>query len=68
MRRLPLILILATLSVVLTIIVSRDPERAERLSAMYRSVTLTGETREMVVMLLAFGIGAFIVYLTVTRR
>jgi hypothetical protein len=68
MRRLPWILILATLSVVLTIVVSRDPERAERLSTMYRGVTLTGEMREMVIMLLALGIGAFIVYLTVTRR
>ncbi|KLK92683.1 hypothetical protein AA309_13480 [Microvirga vignae] len=68
MRRLPWILILATLSIVLTIIVSRDPKRAERLSEMYRSVAFTGETREMVIMLLALGIGAFIVYLTVTRR
>ncbi|PVE25590.1 hypothetical protein DC522_04520 [Microvirga sp. KLBC 81] len=68
MRRLPWIVILATLSVVLTIIVSRDPERAERLSEMYRSVAFTGETREMVIMLLALGLGAFIVYLAVTRR
>lgn len=68
MRRGSWILILATLSIVLTIIASRDPERGERLSQMYRSVTLTGETREMVIMLLALGIGAFIVYLTVTRR
>ena len=68
MRRLPWILILATLSIVMSIIVSRDPERAERLSEMYRSVAFTGETREMVIMLLALGIGAFIVYLTMTRR
>lgn len=68
MRRFPWILIFATLSIVLAIIVSRDPERAEKLSQMYRSVTLTGETREMVIMLLALGIGAFIAYLAVTRR
>lgn len=68
MRRFPLILILATLSIVLTLIVSRDPERAQRLSEMYRNVAFTGETREMVIMLLALGIGAFIVYLTMTRR
>lgn len=68
MRRLPWILILATLSIVLTIIVSRDPERGEQLSQMYRNVTLTGETREMVITMLALGIGAFIVYLTMTRR
>jgi hypothetical protein len=68
MRRFPWILILATLSIVLAIIVSRDSERAEKLSQMYRSVTLTGETRETVIMLLALGIGAFIAYLAVTRR
>jgi len=68
MRRLPWILILATLSVVIALFVSRDPERAGRLSEMYRDVALTGETREMVIMLLALGIGAFVVYLTVTRR
>ncbi len=68
MRRAPWILILVTLSIVLSFIVMRDPERAERLSEMYRGVTLTGETREMVVMVLALGLGAFIVYLTATRR
>jgi hypothetical protein len=68
MRRLPWILILATLSIVIALFVSRDPERAERMSEMYRGVTLTGETREMVIMLLALGVGAFIVYLTMTRR
>ena len=46
---------------------SRDPER-ERLSQMYRDAAFTGETRQMVLMLLALGIGAFIVYLTMTRR
>jgi len=68
MRRTPWILILATLSIVLAFIATRDPERAGRLSEMYRNVAFTGETREMVVMLLALGLGAFIVYLTVTRR
>lgn len=68
MRRLPWILILAALSVVVALFVGRDPEHAARLSEMYRNVTLTGETRDMVVMLLALGLGAFIVYLTMTRR
>ena len=68
MRRLPWILILATLAIMIGLFMGRDPEHAERLSEMYRNVTLTGETREMVIMLLALGLGAFIVYLGVTRR
>ncbi len=62
------ILILLTLSVVIGLIMSSNPEYAARMSETYRGVALTGETREMVIMLLALGIGAFVVYLTVTRR
>jgi hypothetical protein len=62
------ILGLATLSIVIGLFMSRDPERSERLSQMYRDAALTGETRQMVLMLLAVGIGGFIVYLTMTRR
>lgn len=68
MRRLPWILILATLAIVIGLFVGRDPEHAQRLSEMHRGVTLTGETREIVLMLLALGIGGFVVYLTMTRR
>jgi hypothetical protein len=63
-----LILILLVLMIVIGLFVSRDPEHAQRLSQMYRDAAFTGETREMVLMLLALGIGAFIVYLTMTRR
>ncbi len=62
------ILGLATLSIVIGMFVSRDPERAERLSQMYRDAALTGEARQMALMGLALAIGAFIVYLTMTRR
>jgi UPF0716 family protein affecting phage T7 exclusion len=62
------ILGLATLSIVIGLFMSRDPERAERLSQMYRDAALTGETRQMVLMGLAVVIGGFIVYLTMTRR
>jgi hypothetical protein len=63
-----LIIGLATLLAVIGLYVSQDPERSARLSQMYRDAAFTGETREMVLALLAIGIGAFIVYLTVTRR
>ena len=62
------ILGLLTLSIVVGLFMSRDPERAERLSQMYRDAAFTGETRQMVLMLLALVIGGFIVYLTMTRR
>jgi UPF0716 family protein affecting phage T7 exclusion len=63
-----LILILVTLSAVIGLFMSRDPERAARLSQMYRDAAFSGESRQIVLALLAVGIGAFIVYLTVTRR
>jgi hypothetical protein len=62
------ILGLVTLSVIVGLFVSRDPERAERLSQMYRDAAFSGESRQMVLILLAVAIGGFIVYLTVTRR
>ena len=45
------ILGLATLSIVIGLFMSRDPERAERLNQMYRDAALTGETRQMVELL-----------------
>lgn len=59
---------LATLSIVIGMFMSRDPERAERLSQMYRDAALTGEARQLAIMGLAVAIGAFVVYLTMTRR
>ena len=35
---------------------------------MYRDAALTGEARQMALMGLALAIGAFMVYLTMTRR
>ena len=59
---------LATLSIVIGMFMSQDPERAGRLSQMYRDAAFTGEAREMVLMGLALAMGAFVVYLTMTRR
>lgn len=68
MRMNYLILGLVTLMAVIGLFVSQDPERSARLSQMYRDAAFTGEARQMVLALLALGIGAFIVYLTMTRR
>ncbi|MBL0406367.1 hypothetical protein JKG68_20620 [Microvirga aerilata] len=59
---------LATLSIVIGMFMSQDPERAGRLSQMYRDAAFTGEARQMVIMGLALAIGAFVVYLSMTRR
>jgi hypothetical protein len=63
-----LILGLLVLSAVLGMYVSSDPEQAERMARMSREAAFTGEARDMVLLLLAVGIGGFIVYLTMTRR
>jgi hypothetical protein len=62
------ILGLITLIAVVSIFVGFDPEHAERLSEMRRNATLTGETRQLVLIAAAVGLGAFIVYLTMSRR
>ena len=59
---------LITLLAVVSIFVGFDHEHAERLSEMRRNATLTGETRQLVLIAAALGLGAFIVYLTMTRR
>jgi hypothetical protein len=68
MRRSYIILGLVTLLVLVSIFVGYDPQHAERLNEMRRNATLTGETRDLVLLAAALGLGAFIVYLTVTRR
>jgi hypothetical protein len=63
-----IILGLIALAVVISLIMGGDPEQAGRLQEMRRNVAFTGESRELVLLLLAFGIGGFIVYLAMTRR
>ncbi|MEV5407127.1 hypothetical protein AB0L20_31940 [Streptomyces albidoflavus] len=63
-----LIIGLVTLTAVVGMYMSSDPEQGERLSQMYRDAAITGETRDIVLFLAALGIGGFIVYLTITRR
>ncbi|QFU17042.1 hypothetical protein [Microvirga thermotolerans] len=68
MRITYIILGLLVFGAVLTMLISQDPQKSASLSQMYRDAAFSGETREIVLALLAFGIGGFIVYLTMTRR
>ena len=63
-----LILGLVTLVAVLSMWMMGSPEHAEKLSQMSRDIGLTGASREMALTALAIGLGAFIVYLAITRR
>jgi hypothetical protein len=63
-----IILGLITLAVVISLVMGGDPEQAGRLQEMRRNVAFTGESRDLVLLLLAFGIGGFILYLALTRR
>jgi lipopolysaccharide export system protein LptC len=63
-----LILFLLVLAFVLGLYMSGDPEQAQRLDQMRRDAAFTGDTRDMVLLLAAVGIGGFIAYLTLTRR
>ena len=59
---------LVTLLAVVSLTLGTDPEHAERLDRMRRDAAFTGEARQIVLLLLAFGLAGFIVYLTMTRR
>jgi hypothetical protein len=68
MRRSYIILGLLTLIALVSIFVGFDPEHAERLAQMRHEAAFTGETRQLVLVATALGLGAFIIYLTMTRR
>jgi hypothetical protein len=63
-----LLLGLVTLIAVAGLYMSTDPEQAARLDQMRRDAALTGETRDVVLLLLVVGLGGFIAYLTMSRR
>ena len=68
MRYTYLILGLVTLVAVLSMFMGSDPEHAARLDRARRDAAFTGETRDMVLLLLALGVGGFVAYLAITRR
>jgi uncharacterized membrane protein len=63
-----LLLGLVALIAVLGMYMSGDPEQGARLEQARRDAAFTGESREIVLLLAALGIGGFIAYLTMTRR
>ncbi len=68
MRTNYILLGLVTLIAVVGMFMTFSPEHSERLSEMHRNVGCQGESRDMVLLLLALGIGGFIAYLTLSRR
>jgi hypothetical protein len=67
-RRGWILLALVALLTIVGLVLGSDPDQAGRLAQMRREAAFTGESREMVLVLLAFGIGGFIIYLPLTRR
>jgi hypothetical protein len=62
-------LILLTILVVLGLYMADfNPEQAGRLAEAQRDAAFSGTTRDFALMAIAVGLGAFIVYLAVTRR
>lgn len=59
---------LVTLSAVVGLFVSRDPERSAALSQMYRDAALSGDAKQAFLILIALGIIGFVAYLTMSRR
>ncbi|HVL72993.1 MAG TPA: hypothetical protein VM434_14075 [Beijerinckiaceae bacterium] len=62
------ILALITAVAVAGLWMSGSPEHAGQLEQARRDAAFTGQAREWVLTALAVGIGAFILYLVVTRR
>jgi len=68
MRTNYILLGLVTLTVVIGLYLSSNPEHGSELARMNREAAFTGEGRDMALTVLAFGIAAFIGYLAFTRR
>ncbi len=67
MRTTYILLGLVTVAILIGMFMSFSPEHSERLAEMHRNVGFKGESRDMVLLLLALGLGGFIAYLTMRR-
>lgn len=67
MRTTYILLGLVTAAMLIGMFMSYSPEHSERLAEMHRNVGFKGESRDMVLLLLALGLGGFIAYLTMRR-
>jgi hypothetical protein len=67
MRTTYVLLGLVTVAMLIGMFMSFSPEHSERLAEMHRNVGFKGESRDMVLLLLALGLGGFIAYLTMRR-
>lgn len=68
MRTTYILIGLVTVATLIGMFMSYSPEHGERMAEMHRNVGFKGESRDVVLLLLALGIGGFIAYLTITRR
>jgi hypothetical protein len=68
MRMNYVILALVTISALVGLFVSRDPERSAALSQMYRDAAFSDDAKQAVLILLALAIGGFVTYMTISRR
>jgi hypothetical protein len=68
MRSTYLILGLVALITVVGLFMGGSPEHAERMAQASRDAAFGPESRQIVLVLLALGLGGFIAYLTLTRR
>jgi len=67
MRTTYVLLGLVTVAMLIGMFMSFTPEHSERLAEMHRNVGFKGESRDMLLLLLALGLGGFIAYLTMRR-
>jgi len=67
-RRRLIVAALLTIAIALMMFGISDPERAARLAQAQRDAALSGNTKDIVLILMAVGIGAYLVWFLLVRR